>query len=181
MSEIKHVSPKDAAAWLAAGDAVFIDVRTTNEVVALNIAESEYLPVPLISEEKLQELQSDGKKMVFYCHSGYRSDRVVERFGTLNSGEMYSLAGGIAAWKKEGLETETISRVLSVERQTFIIAGFLILLFIFLGANVNKNFLAAAAFMGGGLMFAGLSGSCLMGLLLGLLPWNKQLKERKEK
>ncbi len=174
MSNIKLIGTKEAAEWQENGQAILIDVRTTNEVVALNIPGSEYVPVPLISENSLQPLLKLGKKMVFYCHSGNRSANVVDQIGAINGGEVYSLDGGIAAWKQSGLTTETISSVISVERQTHITAGFLTLSSLVLGVTVDKSFLIATAFFGGGLMFAGLSGSCLMGILLSKMPWNKR-------
>lgn len=174
MSKIKLIGTKDAAQWKEKNEAVFIDVRTTNEVVSLNIPGSEYVPVPLVSEKRLQPLATLDKKMVFYCHSGNRSATVVDQFGAINGGEVYSLDGGIVAWEKNGFNTETISSVISVERQTHITVGFLIVSSLILGVTIDKTFLIATAFFGSGLIFAGLSGSCLMGILLGKMPWNKR-------
>lgn len=174
MSEVKLVNIDEAVEWYENDKAVFVDVRTVNEVVALNIPNSVFLPVALASKEKVESFLGKGKKIVVYCHTGRRSAEVADKLSGINNGEIYSLDGGIAAWKKSAQTTETISSVISVERQTHITAGFLTLSSLLLGVTVDSRFLAATAFFGGGLMFAGLSGSCLMGILLGKMPWNKR-------
>lgn len=173
MAQVKLIDPKEAASWYKNGEAVFVDVRTANEVLALNIPESQYIPTPLVSEKKLQSFAEKNKKIVVYCHSGNRSAKVVNQFGALNGGEVYSLDGGIAAWQKAGLQTETISNVISIERQTHITIGCLMLISLILGINVDSRFLFATGFFGAGMLFAGISGSCLMGIMIGKLPWNR--------
>jgi len=173
MSGVKHITPQNAMKLVAEGKAFFVDVRTTNEVVALTIANSVYVPRPLATEKKLQTFVQDGKSMIFYCHTGSRSDKLVGGISELNGGDIWSLDGGIVAWKKEGLPTEIMSQVISVERQTQIIVGILVLTSVVLGLTVDNVFFGATGLFGAGLLFSGLSGSCMMGVLLGALPWNK--------
>ena len=45
-----------------------------------------------------------------------------------------------------------------------------------IGWLVHPAFLALAAFVGAGLVFAGITDTCGMGLLLARMPWN-QIKE----
>lgn len=173
MSEINSITPEKAARFVKEGKAVLVDVRTVNEVVALSIPDSVYIPEPLVAVPKLNEVVGTGKSIIFYCHSGMRSDEMVRKFGKINNGDVWSLQGGIVAWRKGGFSTESTSKVISVERQTQIIAGSLIILSVFLGLTVDKAFFGGTVFFGAGLLFTGLSGSCIMGLLLRQLPWNK--------
>jgi hypothetical protein len=62
---------------------------------------------------------------------------------------------------------------ISLERQLPITAGSLVLLGIALGALVHPVFYGLSAFVGAGLVFAGVTDTCGMGLLLARMPWNR--------
>jgi hypothetical protein len=57
-----------------------------------------------------------------------------------------------------------------------IAAGFLVLVSVVLGWVVHPSLLGIAAFVGAGLVFAGFTDTCGMGMLLARMPWN-QVKE----
>jgi predicted branched-subunit amino acid permease len=59
-----------------------------------------------------------------------------------------------------------------LERQVRIAAGLLVLTGVLLGYFVNPWFIGLSAFVGAGLVFAGVTDFCGMGLLLAKLPWN---------
>jgi predicted branched-subunit amino acid permease len=64
---------------------------------------------------------------------------------------------------------------MSLERQVRIVAGSLVLIGVILGWLVHRGFFGLSAFVGAGLVFAGVSDFCGMGLLLAKLPWNKRV------
>ena len=64
-------------------------------------------------------------------------------------------------------------KVMSLERQVRIAAGSLVLLGVALAWFVHPNFIAISAFVGAGLVFAGVTDTCGMGLLLAKMPWNR--------
>lgn len=70
---------------------------------------------------------------------------------------------------------EKTKDVISLERQVRIIAGSLILSGILLSIFVNPWFLAVSIFVSSGLIFAGVTDSCMMGVLLMKLPYNRNL------
>jgi hypothetical protein len=53
-----------------------------------------------------------------------------------------------------------------------IAAGLLVLLGALLGWLVHPVFVSLAAFLGAGLVFAGVTDTCGMGMLLARMPWN---------
>ena len=57
--------------------------------------------------------------------------------------------------------------------QLRIAAGLLVLVGIMLGWRVHPIFFALSAFVGAGLVFAGITDTCGMGLLLARMPWNR--------
>jgi predicted branched-subunit amino acid permease len=66
--------------------------------------------------------------------------------------------------------------VISLERQVRIVAGSLVLIGAVLGWLVHPGFYGLAAFVGAGLVFAGITDFCGMGLLLARLPWNSRVR-----
>ena len=54
-----------------------------------------------------------------------------------------------------------------------IAAGSLVVLGTPLGAFVHPAFLGLAGFVGAGLVFAGVTDTCVMGMILARMPWNR--------
>jgi hypothetical protein len=64
-------------------------------------------------------------------------------------------------------------KAISLERQVPIAAGFLVLLGVVLAQTVHPYFIGISAFIGAGLMFAGITNTCGMGMILARMPWNQ--------
>jgi rhodanese-related sulfurtransferase len=92
--------------------------------------------------------------------------------------EVYNVEGGTAAWERAGLQVVRREgrRVISLERQVRIAAGSLVLIGVTLGWLVHPALFGLAAFVGLGLVFAGVTDWCGMGLLLARMPWNQKAK-----
>ena len=84
-----------------------------------------------------------------------------------------SVEGGTLAWEAAGLPVARGKKTISLERQVRIAAGFLVLTGAVLGYLVNPNFIGISAFVGAGLMFAGITDTCGMGMMLAKMPWNQ--------
>jgi predicted branched-subunit amino acid permease len=81
--------------------------------------------------------------------------------------------GGIGALNSAGVAIKQGGGTLiSLERQVRIAAGSLVVIGVALGALVHPGFYGIAAFVGAGLVFAGVSDSCAMGMMLARMPWN---------
>jgi hypothetical protein len=63
--------------------------------------------------------------------------------------------------------------MISVERQVRIAAGAMVFTGVILGTFVYEGFYGLSGFVGAGLIFAGVTDWCGMGLLLARAPWNK--------
>jgi hypothetical protein len=78
------------------------------------------------------------------------------------------------AWQRAGLPIAISERrPWSLERQVRAIAGTLVLLLTLLGLTTSPWFFAGTLFVGGGLLFAGVTDLCLMATLLGRMQWNR--------
>ena len=64
--------------------------------------------------------------------------------------------------------------VISLERQVRITAGALVVAGVALGWWVHPGFYGLPAFIGAGLVFAGITDFCGLCVLLAQLPWNKR-------
>ncbi|MFM7777947.1 MAG: DUF2892 domain-containing protein, partial [Alphaproteobacteria bacterium] len=83
--------------------------------------------------------------------------------------------GGIGALSAAGVKIAEDKRApMPIMRQVQITAGSLVLVGAALGALIDLRFHALSAFVGAGLVFAGIMGLCPMANLLALMPWNRR-------
>jgi rhodanese-related sulfurtransferase len=172
-NSVVEVTPNLVSQWIESGQAVLVDVREDFEYAAERIGGARNCPASHFEPDELRR-QIVGKRIVFHCRTGKRSNETARRF---QSGEepVFCLAGGIEAWKAAGLQTERLSLGprIDVMRQTQIAIGVLVLMGVLLGALVSPWFLLLSGFMGAGLIFAGASGTCGMARVLAKFPWNR--------
>lgn len=172
MSEMKMISPIRAAELVREG-ATLIDIRESGEYAREHIPGARHSALSRIGTEMPRR---DGDVLIFHCRSGARTRASASRLSAVTPNcETYILEGGIDAWKKAGLPVAIdYGQPIDIMRQVQIVAGLLVLIGVLLGASVAPGFYMLSAFVGAGLLFAGLSGFCGMAHLLGLMPWNRR-------
>jgi rhodanese-related sulfurtransferase len=154
------------------GTALLLDVRTPGEHAAEHIAGAELMPLDRLDPAAVKALAA-GRPCVVVCQGGTRAAMAAERLAA-ELGNVSVLAGGVNGWKDAGLPLNRGRGVISIERQVRIGAGSLVLVGVILGFAVNPWFHALSAFVGGGLVFAGVTDFCGMGLVLARMPWNQR-------
>ena len=167
---LQTIDPARARRLIDEG-AVLIDIRDPDEHARERVPGARNRPLA-----KLETLQVGGANaVIFHCRSGARTAANAARLAGSTDCQAYILEGGIDAWKKAGLPVATdTSQPIEIMRQVQITAGSLVMLGIGLGLWVSPAFLGLSAFVGAGLMFAGISGWCGMAKLLALMPWNRR-------
>lgn len=166
------LSPADVAARVKAGTAHLVDIREADEYAREHIVGA--APAPLSTFETADLPLASDRDVVFMCRTGNRTGANCDRLATRIDGEAYVLDGGLDAWKSAGLSTRTNARApLEMMRQVQIGAGGLILLGAALGLLVHPGFWALSAFVGAGLLMAGVTGFCGMARVLAFMPWNR--------
>ncbi|MBI5173996.1 MAG: rhodanese-like domain-containing protein [Candidatus Melainabacteria bacterium] len=165
------VSPRLGAAQVAAlPDAVLIDVRSPIEFESEHIEGAINIPLESL-ESRFEEVPRKGQ-LIMVCRSGKRAERgAYTLMGRAFQPKV--LEGGMLAWRQAGMPVKEGKKRLSIERQIQLVVGTGVLTGVILGAFVNPLFLIIPGFFGAGLTFAGLSGTCALGILLGKAPWNK--------
>lgn len=147
-----------------------LDVRSAIEFETEHIAGAINVPLEALDVRFHEISQTD--KLVVVCRSGKRAERAA--YSLMGRGFSPSiLDGGLIAWRKAGLPVQEGKKRLSIERQIQLVVGSGVLTGTLLGVFVNNWFLIVPGFFGAGLTFAGLSGTCALGTLLGKAPWNK--------
>ena len=109
------------------------------------------------------------------CHSGGRGEKACERLAQAGYTNVINVEGGTLACEQAGLPLVRGKKAISLERQVRIAAGTLVVLGAVLGWLVHPAFIGLSAFVGAGLIFAGITDTCGMGMLLTKAPWNKGL------
>lgn len=160
-----------AAQRLIDAGALLIDVREPDEHARERIPNARLSPLSRMSGA----LDCRGASgVIFHCRSGSRTAAAADRLATCAGADAYTLSGGLEAWKAAGLPTVTDrDQPIDLMRQVQIAAGGLVLLGVGLGALINPGFYALSGFVGAGLLFAGVTGTCGMARLLALAPWNQ--------
>jgi len=149
---------------------VLVDVRSPIEFETEHIKDSINIPLDTL-DNRFDEITNQGDLYVI-CRSGKRAERGA--YTLMGRGlQPKVLEGGILAWRKAGLPLVEGKKRLPIERQIQLIVGSGVLSGVLLGVLVNPWFLVIPGFFGAGLTFAGLTGTCALGIILGKAPWNK--------
>ena len=176
MTTLTKLAPEVAADRLKSGKAVLVDIREPDEYAREHIPGSILLPVSALDEADLK-LEA-GQTAIFHCKSGMRTDSNCDILVQHVDGDVFMLEGGLNAWRAAGLPTAMNKKApLEINRQVQITAGSLILIGVLLGWFAAPAWLGLSAFVGAGLMFAGISGWCGMATLLQAMPWNRRQPE----
>ena len=80
------------------GEIAIVDVRTTPEYMFEHIEGALLLPMSFLMPEKLPS--QEGKRIVFHCGSGVRSEKVARACLQAGISPVAHMAGGFGAWKK---------------------------------------------------------------------------------
>ncbi len=152
-----------------------VDVRTPAEFARVHAVGAKSMPLDELDPAAVAAQRSGADDPIYIiCQSGGRAAKACQRLEQAGVAHACCIEGGTAAWEKLGLPVERGgAKVISLERQVRIGAGSLVLLGAALAWAVHPAFLAIPAFVGGGLVFAGVTDYCGMALLLGKMRWNR--------
>jgi rhodanese-related sulfurtransferase len=171
-NNLKVVEAATVKQWLEEESVILIDVREPSEHRGEHIPGAILVSLSNFDAQKIP--QEPDKKVVLYCRSGNRSTQAAQKLLPLGYGEVIHLRDGLTGWKNAGYPTQIDKNApISIMRQVQIVTGFLVLTGIILGVSVSLWFLLLSAFVGTGLMFAGITDTCLLANLLAKLPYNK--------
>lgn len=158
-------------------DLILLDVRTPAEFDEVHVPQARLEPLDLFqSGGSIAALGLPQDQPIYLlCQSGTRAGNAAAKLQQAGYAQAVVVEGGTLGWIKAALPvTRGESKVIGLERQVRIAAGSLVLTGVLLAWFVHPYFIALSGFVGAGLIFAGITDWCGMGLLLAKAPWNQR-------
>ena len=172
---IATINPQQLAELCKSGKIDLIDVRTPVEFRELHIEQARNVPLDRVDPAAVAQARNGDKDKPLYliCRSGSRGRQACEKFLSAGYTNVVNIEGGTLACVEAGLPIVRGKKAISLERQVRIAAGSLVLVGVMLGWLVHPALYGLSAFIGAGLVFAGITDTCGMGLMLARMPWNQ--------
>ena len=169
---MKSLSVQESAQKRKEVDSIpLIDVRTPAEFGSVHAEGAVNHPMESLDVERLRFGKEDEIQVI--CQSGGRSMKVCQKLEAAGYSNVVNVEGGTSAWQASGLPVVEGKKMMSLERQVRIAAGSLIVIGAAIGQFVHPGGFGLAAFVGAGLVFAGVTDTCGMGMLIARMPWNQ--------
>ncbi|MDA6077115.1 rhodanese family protein [Edwardsiella anguillarum] len=172
--QVNTLTPRQASEMLAQG-ARLIDIRDAQEYAREHVAEATLAPLSAWQQGMPLTPPPSGA-VIFMCQSGMRSDSNAALLASrVAPGQAYVMqgAGGLEAGRSAdggGSASTATADASGADRRRFIgvIGG---------DSGVWRigGLFLLSAFVGAGLLFAGISGFCGMARLLMKMPWNRRM------
>ncbi|QBI22156.1 DUF2892 domain-containing protein [Egibacter rhizosphaerae] len=172
------IDPSTLAAQRQRGEShAVVDVRTPGEFEAERLADAVNLPLDVLRRDPQRVAGALDGPAVVVCQSGARAAQAAELLVEAGAPDCRVLDGGMNALTRERheLDVDVLQgrRVWDMERQVRFAAGSLVVTGLALGAAWRPARLVSA-FVGGGLVFSGLTNTCGMARVLAKMPWNRR-------
>lgn len=174
---VAKISPQELAELHQSGQKIeLIDVRTPAEFREVHVEFARNIPLDQLNPEDVIEARNGSQDNPLYvvCRSGSRAEKACQKFHDAGFSNAVNVEGGTQACENAGVPLVRGAKSMSLERQVRIAAGSLVVLGCLLAWQVHLAFLGLAAFVGAGLVFAGITDTCGMGMLLAKMPWNRR-------
>ncbi len=177
---VNTITPNEANNLCASGLAIIINVRTPAEYAGRHARGAVNLPLDKLNKDSLAQLKAstitktNSSKICVICESGGRSRKAALTLIEMGEHEILDVQGGTRAWVDAGLPINQGQGVISLDRQVRIAAGFIVVIGVVLGYIVSSGWFLLSGFVGAGLMFAGITDTCGLAMVLGKMPWNRK-------
>jgi rhodanese-related sulfurtransferase len=149
-----------------------LDVRTPGEFEGVHIAGAYNVPLDLLREHRDEIRNHLDDHVVLVCRSGQRAAQAEQTLHDTGLTNVHILDGGMNSWEAGGFSVKRGAQRWDLERQVRLVAGSIVALSI-LASIFVPGFKWVAFFIGSGLVFAAVSNTCTMGMLLAKLPYNR--------
>ena len=169
------ITPQELAAICHGGNAVeLIDVRTPAEFREVHVPFAKNVPLDRLAAREIAAAKEGrlDKPLFVICLSGGRGAKACEQLSAAGLNAV-NVEGGTLAWTAANLPVVRGKKTISLERQVRIAAGSLVVIGCAAGYFAHPIGYALSALIGAGLVFAGVTDTCGMGMLLARMPWNQ--------
>jgi rhodanese-related sulfurtransferase len=176
---VTTISPQNLADLLREKKPLrLVDVRTPAEFGEVHVETATNVPLDRLDPATVGNLVAGEGPLYFICRSGGRSGKACEKMMAAGHADVISVDGGTAACETAGLPVIRGRKAMSLERQVRIAAGALVFAGVMLAAfggteTLRLAGLGIAGFVGAGLVFAGVTDTCGMAMIIARMPWNQ--------
>ena len=158
---------------LAIDDSVrLLDVRTASEFENAHIAGAYNVPLDQLHEHS-NEVRHASRQVVLICQSGGRAAQAELLLRSKGMENVRVLDGGMKSWIALGFGVRRIRARVSLERQVRVLAGAIVAVASIAAMLLSPLFAIVSIVIGCGLVFAGVTDTCGMGMMLAKLPYNR--------
>lgn len=173
MATIRYINTDEFKRLCDQQIVVVIDVRETDEYRYEHIPNTINMPLSTFSPNDAAQAARNSM-LIIHCQSGIRTRNNQTLFAQIPVNDVLILEGGLNSWKQQRcVLVKNKKASLPIMRQVQIIVGSLILFGMVLSLTVSPWFLIIPTFLGGGLIFAGVTGFCGLATILDRLPYNQ--------
>ena len=172
---ITSIAPVELADLFKSGKKIdLIDVCAPVEYREVHIEFARNIPLDRLDPSKVIQSRSktDGPLYII-CASGNRGRMACEKFLKSGYSHVVNIEGGNTACLAVGLPVVRGKKALSLDRQVRFVIGSLVVLGNVSGWLLHPAFFFLSTFMGAGLIFAGITDTCALGMMLARMPWNR--------
>lgn len=151
-----------------------IDVRTPAEFESVHVTVARNCPLDRLDPAAVQAARKDREHEPLYvvCRSGARGKQACERFMAAGYSNVINVEGGTSACEMAGIAVVKGKKSMPINCQVQVIVGTLVIVGSAL-SYFHPMWIGLVAVMGAGLLFSGLTDSCIMGMMLSRMPWNQ--------
>lgn len=170
MTTLNRISPAELKTLCAQGTVELLDVRTPAEFGEVHVVGAKNVPLDRLDPNAL----GDRSRTIYViCRSGARGQKGCEKLVAAGFTSVINVDGGTMACERAGVPVVR-AKGISIPRQVQVVAGGTALAGGVLAVAVHPYFAGLPIAVGLGLLLTGLTGSCLLGMLMAKLPWNRQ-------
>jgi rhodanese-related sulfurtransferase len=149
-----------------------LDVRTPAEFGTAHIPGSYNVPLDLLREHRDELARHIDEDVVLVCRSGARASQAELALGQAGLPGLRVLDGGMNSWQQAGAPVNRGRQAWDLERQVRLAAGSVVAASV-LGSALQPRLKWIGAAIGAGLVTAAISDTCVLGMALAKMPWNR--------
>ncbi len=172
----RSISVTEFRKLLAAGKRVeLIDVRTPVEFREVRVDFARNEPLDRLDPAAIQTARNGSAQEPLYviCRSGARSQQACEKLMAAGITNVVNVEGGTLAAAAAGIPVIRGKKSIPLHCQVQMITGLLVVLGCLLSVALDPYWIALPICMGAGLVFSGMTNTCVMGTGLARMPWNQ--------
>ena len=172
---VQAISPNQLGELVKSGRSIqVIDVRTPLEFQEVHATCAKNIPLDKLDPAEIARTRNGSTEPLYViCKSGGRGKQACEKLLAAGQTNVINVEGGTTAWDQAGLPVVRGKKAMSLERQVRIAAGSIVFTGVLLSFFVHPYFIWLSGFIGAGLVFAGVTDTCGMGMVIAKMPWNQ--------